>query len=155
MTTRPDAWIDHSSDDRRAIERVFAGLERGFNEHDAEAFNRSFAHDVIWGSPYGGTVNGYDHLHAIHQRFAKNTMAKAHSRYTLVNLVFASPEVAVAHVRREATDERGQVIDPTRAEQAHIFHELAMFVLVKRDGAWWIAAGHNTPIRPDPFVASH
>jgi hypothetical protein len=53
--TRSDVWIDGNSDDRRAIGRVFAGLERGFDEHDADAFNRSFAHDVIWGSPYGGT----------------------------------------------------------------------------------------------------
>ncbi|WP_238981380.1 hypothetical protein [Williamsia herbipolensis] len=26
------------------------------------------------------------------------------------------------------------------------FSEMAMYVLVRRDGMWWLAAGQNTPI---------
>jgi hypothetical protein len=31
-----------------------------------------------------------------------------------------------------------------------VFSEMAMYVLVRRDGKWWLAAGQNTPIRPKP-----
>jgi hypothetical protein len=30
--------------------------------------------------------------------------------------------------------------------------ETAMFVLVRREGQWWLAAGQNTPIRPGGAV---
>lgn len=33
---------------------------------------------------------------------------------------------------------------------ATVFSEMAMYVLVRRDGKWWLAAGQNTPIRPKP-----
>jgi len=33
--------------------------------------------------------------------------------------------------------------DPDR-----LFSEMAMYVLVRRDGHWWLAAGQNTPMRP-------
>jgi hypothetical protein len=46
------------------------------------------------------------------------------------------PGVAIAHVRRE---------DLT-AEVGPGFSEMAMYVLIKRDGQWWLAAGQNTPI---------
>jgi hypothetical protein len=29
-----------------------------------------------------------------------------------------------------------------------VFSEMAMYVLVRRDRRWWLAAGQNTPIRP-------
>ena len=31
-----------------------------------------------------------------------------------------------------------------------VMSEMAMYVLVRRDGKWWLAAGLNTPIRPKP-----
>jgi hypothetical protein len=27
---------------------------------------------------------------------------------------------------------------------------MALYVLVRRDGTWWLAAGQNTPVRPAP-----
>ena len=32
------------------------------------------------------------------------------------------------------------------------FSEMAMYVLVRRKGEWWLAAGQNTPIRPGGAV---
>jgi len=45
-----------------------------------------------------------------------------------------APGVALAHVRRVSL-------------AGDDFSELAMYVLVQRDGAWWVAAGHHTPVR--------
>jgi hypothetical protein len=53
--------------------------------------------------------------------------------------------VAVAHVRRVALDAGGEPSpeDDTTAG----FPEMALYVLVRRGGTWWLAAGQNTPIR--------
>jgi hypothetical protein len=31
---------------------------------------------------------------------------------------------------------------------------MVMFVLVRRDGDWWLAAGQSTPIRPGGVVSA-
>jgi hypothetical protein len=58
-----------------------------------------------------------------------------------------TPDVAIAHVRRVALGADGQ---PIPIDDATVFSEMAMYVLVRRDGKWWLAAGQNTPIRPKP-----
>jgi hypothetical protein len=30
------------------------------------------------------------------------------------------------------------------------FSEMALYVLVRRGGTWWLAAGQNTPMLPPP-----
>jgi hypothetical protein len=57
-----------------------------------------------------------------------------------------APGVAIAQVRRVALDSDGQ---PVPIDDA-VFSEMALYVLVRRGGAWWLAAGQNTPIRPKP-----
>jgi hypothetical protein len=45
--------------------------------------------------------------------------------------------VAIAQIRRSA-------------EEADGFSEMAMYVLVERDGDWWLAGAQNTPIASPP-----
>jgi hypothetical protein len=56
--------------------------------------------------------------------------------------------VAVAYVHRVSLAERGDD-EPGRADA---FDELALFVLVRRDGTWWLAAGLHTPDRRDVYA---
>ncbi|HEY8527138.1 MAG TPA: hypothetical protein VIL48_19355 [Acidimicrobiales bacterium] len=41
-------------------------LQAALDTFDADAFNRQFARDVLWGSPFGAITRGYDEIHAIH-----------------------------------------------------------------------------------------
>jgi uncharacterized protein (TIGR02246 family) len=104
---------------------------------------------VLWGSPYGATLVGYDTLHAIHRKMFGQGVAVTgpSSRYETVHMTAPAPDVAVAHVRRVALDADGEPIpiDDTSASS-----EMALYVLVRRDGKWWLAAGQNTFIRPKP-----
>jgi hypothetical protein len=54
--------------------------------------------------------------------------------------------VAVAQVRRVALGPNGQPIEPSD-DVTGSFSEMALYVLVRRAGVWWLTAGQNTPIR--------
>jgi uncharacterized protein (TIGR02246 family) len=132
---------------RAAVDEFVAALQTGIDNADAEAYNAQFADDVLWGSPYGATVVGFDTLHAIHRRLLAERVAGSSSRYETVHVSAPASNVAVAHVRRVALDEQGQ---PVPIDDASTFSEMALYVLVRRDGQWWLAAGQNTVIRPKP-----
>jgi len=145
LTADPE-WLREARD---AVDGFVAGLQAGVDSADAETYNADFADDVIWGSPYGATLIGYDALHSIHRgMFGRGVaVAGASSRYQTVHVVAPTPDVAIAHVRRVALGADGQ---PIPIDDATVFSEMAMYVLVRRDGKWWLAAGQNTPIRPKP-----
>jgi uncharacterized protein (TIGR02246 family) len=123
----------------RAVDRLVAALQDGVDRADAD-IDAQFAADVLWGSPYGGTVRGYPVLNAVHRSLMAGGVAPP-SRYEVVQLMSPMPGVAIAHVRRHdrtAVDGEG-------------FSEMAMYVLVERDGEWWLAAGQNTLVAERPF----
>jgi len=145
LTADPQ-WLREA---RGAVDRFVAGLQAGIDSANAQTYNAEFGEDVMWGSPYGATVLGYDALHAIHRRMFDRgvAVAGASSRYQTVHVMAPTPDVAIAHVKRVALDNDSE---PIPIGDATAFSEMAMYVLVRRDGKWWLAAGQNTPIRPKP-----
>ncbi len=124
-------------------------LQAGWDQHDADITNRHFANDILWGSPFGVTLQGYELLHATHVRLKQQARGGASSRYEIVQVLAIAPNVAVAHVRRVALDPAGHPLEPT-SDVTGPFSEMALYVLVRRDRTWWLAAGQNTPVRPQP-----
>ncbi|GAA4510053.1 hypothetical protein GCM10023191_072150 [Actinoallomurus oryzae] len=123
-----------------AVERLIETLQGGGDTTDADAYDRMFADDILWGSPYGRTLAGYKQLNEIHHTLMAKRVAPP-SRFEPVQILAPAPDVAIAHIRRRAlqdgTDGPG-------------FSEMAMYVLIKRNGTWWLAAGQNTPIADPP-----
>ncbi len=115
-----------------AVNELVAELQAGLDQVDAERYDRPFAGDILWGSPYGRILTGIDRLSEAHRSLMADGAAPA-SRYELVALSAPVPEVVIAHVRRSALADGG-------------FSEMALYVLVAREGQWWLAAGQNTPI---------
>ena len=132
-----------------AVQGLVAKLQAGLDSRDADVYNRHFAADVIWGSPFGATVHGYDRLHAIHIQLKREQRGGPSSRYEIVAVLSPAPDVALAQVRRVALDPDGQPVTPS-ADLTGSFSEMALYVLVRRDGTWWLAAGQNTPVQPVP-----
>ena len=129
-----------------AVASLVRELQAGWDQHNADLSNRHFAEDVMWGSPFGATVHGYEELHAIHVRLKQQGRGGLSSRFEIVKVLAPAPGVAVAQVRRVALDSEGQPIESSDDVTAP-FSEMALYVLVRRDGVWWLAAGQNTPIR--------
>jgi uncharacterized protein (TIGR02246 family) len=134
---------------RDAVDDFVTELQAGIDTADAEVYNAHFGDDVSWGSPYGATVVGYDTLHSIHRQMFERGVAATgpSSQYETVHVMAPAPDVAIAQVRRAALDAEGR---PIPVDDASAFSEMAMYVLVRRDGQWWLAAGQNTPIRSKP-----
>jgi PPOX class F420-dependent enzyme/OxyR family protein/uncharacterized protein (TIGR02246 family) len=146
--TRPTLGANDASREAIvAVANLVEELQAGLDEHDADVYNRHFAADVLWGSPFGATVHGYEQLHAIHVRLQEQGTGGPSSRYEIVRVLVPTPDVAIAHVRRVALDSHSQRLEPTSTTTA-AFSEVALYVLVRRGGTWWLAAGQNTPIRP-------
>jgi hypothetical protein len=137
MDTRPTLHATGTDETARKIAEDFAaGLQQAMTENSADVYDAAFATDILWGSPYGATVDGYPTLNAIHHRLhAENTAPP--SRFEVVTARHPAPGLLVTQIRRQAIDPEG-------------FSEMAMYVLVERDGQWWVAAGQNTPIRTPP-----
>lgn len=130
----------------RAVRELVAELQEGFDRGDADIYNRHFAADVLWGSPFGATVAGYDELHAIHTLLMQRGVGGPEWHLEIVRTLTSAPGVVLAHVRRVALGPDGNPLpEPDGSDGA--FSETVFYVLVRRHGAWWLAAGQNTLIR--------
>ena len=145
LSSDPD-WMRAARD---AVDEFVAELQAGIDSGDAETYNAHFGDDVAWGSPYGATVVGFDTLHTIHRQMFERGVAVTgpSSRYETAHVAAPAPDVAIAHVRRVAVGEDAQ---PIAIDDETVSSEMAMYVLVRRDGHWWQAGGQNTFIRPKP-----
>jgi len=140
--------------DPEPVEGFVAGLQAALNARDADLFNRDFAEDVLWGSPFGLVVSGYDEIHAIHTRMHAAARQRHRedqaggSRYEIDHARRIADDVAIAFVRRYSLAPQRSGERPGEPEG---FAELALFVLVRRDHRWWLAAGLHTPDRRDVY----
>jgi PPOX class F420-dependent enzyme/OxyR family protein/uncharacterized protein (TIGR02246 family) len=147
---RPTIGLSGDTADRArvAVQRQVDELQAGLVDGDAGTYNRHFARDVLWGSPYGAVIEDYDTLHAIHQRMhAAADHGRSRSHYEVVRVLSPAPDVALAHVRRDALNDHGEPIPSHEGEKR--FSEMALYVLVRRGRVWWLAAGQNTVINID------
>lgn len=77
-------------------------------------------------------LSGYAPLNAVH-RTMMDRPAPNHSRYDVVHTSAPTANVVLTQVRRQSLGQG--------------FSEMALYVLVRRHGSWWLAAEQNTPIR--------
>jgi uncharacterized protein (TIGR02246 family) len=140
-----------SAETAEVVNAFVAGLQAGHDQRDADILNRQFAADVIWGSPFGALVSGYDQLHPIHVRFQAESRGGTPFRYEVRHVMRVNDDVVIAHIARLALGPNGEPLPPTD-HRDEPFSEMAMYVLVRRNGEWWLAAGQNTPIRPGGAV---
>jgi hypothetical protein len=192
-----------------AVASLIASLQAGWNSASADVFDSRFAADIIWGSPYGQAIAGFQQLNDIHRSIMATGKLPA-SRYEVVKVLAPAVGVVITHVsRRTFAKEQGEVEAKAKAkeqeevegkeqeevdgkeqeevegkeqeevekeqdgiegkerevvegkEQREVerngsvhseggFSEMAMYVLVEREGKWWVAGGQNTVVGKQP-----
>jgi uncharacterized protein (TIGR02246 family) len=120
------------------IEHFIATLEEALNNHDAEAYNRSFTQDIAWGNPNGGVVVGWEPLHAVHKGFLEGPLRHSRFRYTVHHAKYLTPDIAHVHAQLVRTTADGSGVES---------EESCLYVLMRRQGAWWVCAGQNTRVQ--------
>jgi uncharacterized protein (TIGR02246 family) len=147
VESRP--FVDDSGDhhdDRAAIEAVIANVEDGFNTNDAEVSCRDFTANARTITALGSRVAGWEALLDAHRAGFAGPLGDQYARYRLDDVVFLRPDVALAFKQAWATGTDGTALT---ADPAMV----ALYVLVRVHGRWWIAARANTlvqPVSPDP-----
>ena len=144
MSTRPNVHDPAADAIARAVAADLAAeLQQAGESADADRYDNSFAADVLWGSPFGALVVGYGQINAIHRRMmGRREPVAPPSRFEVVAANSPAPGVVVTQIRRQALDPEA-------------FSEVAMYVLVERDGRWWLSAAQNTPVDESKSFSSH
>ncbi|SHG14935.1 SgcJ/EcaC family oxidoreductase [Streptoalloteichus hindustanus] len=131
-----DGATDHEQDIAE-IRRIVADVEKGFNTNDAELMNAHFAANATVVNAMGVQISGWDALLDSSRKGLSGFLSKEYAQYHLANVLFLRPDVAIAHKHAWATTPEGERIDAEHAMNA-------LYVLVKEQGRWWVAARQNT-----------
>ncbi|MFI5719441.1 SgcJ/EcaC family oxidoreductase [Nocardia sp. NPDC051750] len=133
-----DTTVDHTGD-IAAIERLVADVETGYNNNDAELMVSGFTANAVAGNAVGTVITGRNALLEASRRGLAGFLKDEYVRYAVTDIVFLRADVAIAHKTARATTGRGDLIDRDPAM-------VALYVLVRENGRWWVAARHNTPV---------
>lgn len=131
-----DTTVDHTAD-RAAIEDIIGRVETAYNTNDAELMVSDLAENALIGNAVGVLQTGRETvLEASRAGFA-GFLKDQYVRYEVLDITFPLPDMALAHKGARATDAAGELLDLDHAM-------VALYVLVKKDGRWWVVARQNT-----------
>lgn len=136
--TVEDSTVDHTAD-IAAIRQLVSDVETGYNTNDAELMVGGFTANAAAGNAVGAIIAGYDALLDSARRGLAGFLAGEHVRYAVTDIAFLRPDIAIAHKTARAVTARGELIDRDPAM-------VALYVLVREGGRWWVAARQNTPV---------
>lgn len=131
-----DTSIDHRQDEA-AIRQIIADVEAGFNAKDAALMNKHMSQNASVVNVHGMHFSGWDAIQDVSVRGLATSLANEYVRYSLLDILFLRHDVAIAHKHGAAITPEGQLIE---GEQTMI----ALYVLVKEGGEWWVASRQNT-----------
>jgi uncharacterized protein (TIGR02246 family) len=92
---------------------------------------------------FGEWISGRDKLVKTHTALFAGPFRESYKRFAVEKIRFVREDVAIAHVRGRNTDRDGKLLEGDEGA-------IAMLVMVKTGGKWWVVAGQNTQVRPLP-----
>lgn len=130
------------------IHQIVADIETAFNTNDPELLVRHFTEDGWAVTVTGVRTAGRPAMLEAARAGLAGPLRDQSARYRIGEINFLRPDVAIARKYATATDQDGRPLD-------HDHSMIALYVLVKNDGRWQVAARQNTlvPRVPAPPVA--
>ena len=124
----------------RIIRQTIAEMEAAFNQHDADALDRHFSQDSTWVNVMGEMLSGWEQINNAHKVVLTGPLLHSYAKYFIEKLVFLRQDVAIAHIRQYPATSKGELIEDGQGS-------LAIYVMVKDQDTWLLAAGQNTLIQ--------
>jgi len=110
-----------------------------FNNHDAKAMASVFTLDGDLVNVYGTRLHSQSAIETGLTWMNRTLVPTATLRTVDIGVRFIRPDVAIAHVTNELSDQANPGEQPVPQH-----HELSIRVFVKETGVWRVAAFHNT-----------
>jgi uncharacterized protein (TIGR02246 family) len=131
--------MPHTTPDAAAVTAVLTGLVSAWERHDADAYGELFTEDATYityiGTCYRGRRDIVDSHRALFGGFLKGTRLADE----ILDIRFHGPDVAVVNGRG----------DTYKGKRPRKLTKIQTYTLVRQpDGAWRIAAFHNTRRKP-------
>ncbi|MFD9627464.1 SgcJ/EcaC family oxidoreductase [Peribacillus muralis] len=126
-----------------AIRQTIIEIETAFNQHDADDVDRHFTQNAVWVNVIGVQLSGWKQINETHKVILAGPLRNSYARYTVNSIIFVRPDVAIVHIRQYPTTSEGKIIENGQGS-------LAIYVMVKEQGTWLIAAGQNTLVQETP-----
>jgi uncharacterized protein (TIGR02246 family) len=123
-----------------AVRDVLTRVQAGWNAGDGEAYAAPFAEDADYVIVDGRHERGRATIAEGHKFIFSTIYKGSHNAYTIEDVRFLRPDVAVAHVHHVLKFNAGGTPQEAQARST--------WVLTKNNGEWRIDAFQNTPIRP-------
>jgi hypothetical protein len=86
-----------------AVDLLYADLQTGLNDADADRYDARFAADLLWYSPFGATLGSSADLLPIHSSLMAGVAPP--SRFEMVRQSAPAQGVAIAQVRRQGAED--------------------------------------------------
>jgi uncharacterized protein (TIGR02246 family) len=137
------AQAQEQTNEERVIREQNAAVEAAWNKHDAATLDQSFVEDCDFVNVFGEWISGRNKLVKTHATLFAGPFRESHKHFTVEKIRFVRPDVAVVHVRGRNTDHDGKLLEGDLGT-------IAVLVMVKDRGKWWIVTGQNTEVRPLP-----
>ena len=126
---------DPHAEDRQAIQKTLDQWVEAWNKHDMRAMSDLFSEDADFTVITAKHLKGRKEIFEYHDELHKSG-STSQRKATWEDLRFVRPDVAIGHVYFEPPDPK---VTGKGSRTA-----LALVVMTREKGKWWIAALHNT-----------
>jgi uncharacterized protein (TIGR02246 family) len=142
-------------EDVDAIVDLVARVERAQQAALPDEFMSVFAQDALWTTAHGKRLTGFDEISAFtHAVLPRARDADVTASYEAEHILFVRPDVAAVKVRQRPITRDGHrpASDPDLTPDELVTRSpdklpgSPLYVLVKDDGRWLIAAAQNTKV---------
>jgi uncharacterized protein (TIGR02246 family) len=122
--------------DLAAITQVVKDVEDGFNANDPDLLTAHVAEDAVVVNARGAVLRGRAAVDEANRVGLAGPLREATAHYRVSDVAAVAPGVVVATKSAWST--------PEAADAGAAPEMLALYVLVQRDGRWWIVRRQNT-----------
>ncbi|MBL9095433.1 MAG: SgcJ/EcaC family oxidoreductase [Alphaproteobacteria bacterium] len=140
------------TEDERALRALIAATEAAWNASDSVGFAATMTEDVDFVSMLGERYHGQEIVERGHRHILDTIYKASRVRYTIEVLRFLKPDVALVMMLQHMRSHLPPEVVASTARQRQMSPDMhdsearATLVCVKRNGAWKIAAIHNTNV---------